>query len=271
MFLITIAMFFVSVMAAAQGNVEMATGNAIGSVTANTGMILGLSIIFMPVAVNRNKYLPKSLILMGAIVLLWALSLNGELTLFASIIMFLCFAFFIYENIIEAKRDMTPNEEKGEGNTDKKTVTINILKFIVGAAFIVIGSRLLVNEGTVIATDILHIDERIVSLTLVAVGTSLPELVTTLTAIAKKQSSLSVGNIVGANIIDMLLILPICSFISGGSLPVAFTTIWIDLPVALLVTLITLLPMLITKKFHRWQGILSLAVYIGYVILICVI
>lgn len=267
----TLPEILVSVMAAAQGNVEMATGNAIGSVTANTGMILGLSIIFMPVAVNRNKYLPKSLILMGAIVLLWALSLNGELTLFASIIMFLCFAFFIYENIIEAKRGMTPNEEKGKGNTDKKTVTINILKFVVGAAFIVIGSRLLVNEGTVIATDILHIDERIVSLTLVAVGTSLPELVTTLTAIAKKQSSLSVGNIVGANIIDMLLILPICSFISGGSLPVAFTTIWIDLPVALLVTLITLLPMLITKKFHRWQGILSLAVYIGYVILICVI
>lgn len=267
----TLPEILVSVMAAVQGNVAMATGNAIGSVTANTGMILGLSIVFMPVAVDRKKYLPKSLMLIGAIALLWALSLPRKLTILASVVMIIGFAFFIYENISEAKRDRSLTDKTEKVKTERKDIIKNVALFIVGAVCIVIGSRLLVDKGTIIATDILHIDERIVSLTMVAIGTSLPELVTTITAIIKKQSSLSVGNIVGANIIDMLLILPICSFVFGGSLPVAESTLWIDLPICFLVTLITLVPMLIKRRFYRWQGILSLLVYIGYIVYVCFI
>ena len=265
----TLPEIIVSLMAAAQGSVAMATGNAIGSVTANTGMILAISIIFMPVAIDRKRYLPKSLIFFGAIVLLWLFSLKGTLTMFASVIILAVFIFFIGENVYDAKK-YGGDESSEEPKKDKKTVIKNILLFIIGAAGIVIGSRLLVNNGTIIATDILHIDERIVSLTMVAIGTSLPELVTTITAIVKKQSSLSVGNIVGANIIDMLLILPLCSFISGGSLPVEWSTVWIDLPVCFSVALVTLLPALIRKKFSRWQGFAALAVYAGYVAYLCI-
>ena len=77
----TLPEILVSVMAAASGSVEMATGNAIGSVTANTGMILGISIVAMPVAIESRKYLPKSVIFIGSIILLWVLSLSGELSL----------------------------------------------------------------------------------------------------------------------------------------------------------------------------------------------
>ena len=140
----------------------------------------------------------------------------------------------------------------------------------MGAAGIVLGSQLLVDNGTVIATDILGVPERVVSLTMVAIGTSLPELVTTITAIAKKQSALSVGNIVGANIIDMILILPLCSFIMGGSLPVDRSTLWVDLPISFAVAAICLVPALIKGKLMRWQGILSLAVYAGYLVYLCV-
>ncbi|MBR1534198.1 MAG: sodium:calcium antiporter, partial [Ruminococcus sp.] len=74
----------------------------------------------------------------------------------------------------------------------------------------------------------------------------------------------------GANIIDMILILPLCSFIMGGSLPVAWTTLWIDLPISLAVAVIALVPALISGKLHRWQGVLSLTVYAGYVVYLCV-
>lgn len=267
----TLPEIIVSVMAASQGSVAMATGNAIGSVTANTGMILAVSIIFMPVAIDRKRYLPKALIFFLAIVLLWAFSLSGTLTMIASVVILLVFILFIGENVYDAKAHAGEGRENAVAvSKDKKTVAKNILLFVLGAAGLVVGSRLLVNNGTTIATDILHIDERIVSLTMVAVGTSLPELVTTITAITKKQSSLSVGNIVGANIIDMLLILPLCSFVSRGALPVEWSTTWIDIPVTFVVALITLLPALLTKKFHRWQGFLALAVYAGYVAYLCI-
>lgn len=265
----TLPEVLVSVMAAASGSVEMATGNAIGSVTANTGMILGISIVAMPAVIDRKKYLPKSLIFIGSIILLWALSLSGELTMIGAFIMAAVFIFFIFENVNEAKKDMG-TAVNTEVKKDKKTVIKNIALFIIGAAGIVLGSRLLVDNGTVIATDILGIPERVVSLTMVAIGTSLPELVTTITAIAKKQSALSVGNIIGANIIDMILILPVCSFVMGGSLPVAWSTIWIDLPVSLAVSVICLVPTLISGRFRRWQGIASLTAYAGYVVYLCV-
>lgn len=265
----TLPEVLVSVMAAASGSVDMATGNAIGSVTANTGMILGISIVAMPVAIESRKYLPKTIIFIGSIILLWVLSLSGELSMVGAFIMLAVFLIFIGENIHEAKKDMGT----GKSDTvqkDKKTVVKNIALFIIGAAGIVIGSRLLVDNGTIIAKDILGIPERVVSLTMVAIGTSLPELVTTITAIAKKQSALSVGNIVGANIIDMILILPLCSFVMGGSLPVAWSTLWVDLPVSLVVAVICLVPALIKGKLMRWQGILSLLVYAGYVVYLCV-
>lgn len=265
----TLPEILVSVMAAASGSVEMATGNAIGSVTANTGMILGISIVAMPVVIDRRKYLPKTVIFIGSIVLLWVLSLSGEISMVSAFIMIAVFFLFIFENVSEAKKEMGAADVK-KAATDKKTVIKNIALFIVGAAGIVIGSRLLVDNGTVIATDILGIPERVVSLTMVAIGTSLPELVTTITAIAKKQSALSVGNIIGANIIDMVLILPLCSFVMGGSLPVAWSTLWVDLPVSFAVAVICLVPALIKGKLMRWQGIAALTVYAGYVVYLVV-
>ena len=90
---------------------------------------------------------------------------------------------------------------------------INIVKFLIGAAAVVVGADLLVDDGTVIARH-LGVSEAIIGVTIIAIGTSLPEIVTTLTAVAKKQSELSIGNIIGANIIDLTLILPICAFLS---------------------------------------------------------
>ena len=122
------------------------------------------------------------------------------------------------------------------------------------------GADLLVDDGTVIARH-LGVSEAIIGVTIIAIGTSLPELVTTLTAVAKKQSELSIGNIIGANIIDLTLILPICAFLSGGTLTVGKQSAFLDMPVCLL----AIIPTLIFKKLSRWQGALMVCIYIGYV------
>lgn len=147
---------------------------------------------------------------------------------------------------------------------------INLIKFVVGAIGIVVGARLLVDNGSLLAAYV-GVSERVIGVTLVAVGTSLPELVTTVTAVMKKQSSLSLGNILGANILDLTLILPLSALVSGQALPVTLAAAKIDLPVCLLVGLIAVVPALIASKFKRYQGVALIAVYICYVGVTCFI
>ena len=122
----------------------------------------------------------------------------------------------------------------------------------------------MVSSATEIAV-VSGVSQAVISATIVAVGTSLPELVTTITAISKKQSSLSVGNIIGANLIDIAIILPICSFVSTGSLTACAQNLILDIPVCLLIMAMAIIPMLIKGKFTRAQGVIMLVVYLAYV------
>lgn len=256
----------VSVIAAAQGDVDMATGNAIGSVTANTGLIMGISLIFMPMVVKLKEYLPKILLLLVSIIAVWAFGISGEISLIASLVLVALFAFFVYENLRSAKSQLSVNSEQSEAEAVTKAVIAKkIALFVFGCAGIIVGSELLVNYGTAIAAS-LGVPTRIISLSAVAIGTSLPELVTTISAISKKQSSLSVGNIIGSNIIDITFVLPPCMIAYGKSLPVSAGTVWVDLPVLFALSLVAFVPTFITKKFSRWQGVVLLVGYIGYLI-----
>ena len=106
------------------------------------------------------------------------------------------------------------------------------------------------------------------ALTLVAIGTSLPELVTTITALVKKESALSIGNIIGANIIDLSLILPISSLAAGEPLPVSPQSLGVDLPACLLITLLAMLPLMLRQRSCRLQGIALLGAYGAYLFLV---
>ena len=122
----------------------------------------------------------------------------------------------------------------------------------------------MVEYGKFIASK-LGVSDLIISLTIIAIGTSLPELVTTITAIVKKESNLSVGNIIGANIIDITLILPICSLVSGQALAINPRSVIIDLPVCVLTTLVAFVPLLIRQKAAKAQGIALFALYAAYI------
>ena len=150
---------------------------------------------------------------------------------------------------------------------EKKELPGKIALFILGTAFIIFGAEFLVSSGKTIALG-LGISETIVGFIVIAVGTSLPELITTITAIRKKENSLSVGNIIGANIIDTTLILPLCAVISGQSLPVDKINLNFTFPVAIGVAIIATVPTVIQGRFRKWQGFALLSIYAIYLVLI---
>ena len=127
-----------------------------------------------------------------------------------------------------------------------------------------LGAQLLIDNGSAIAARLAGVPDAVVAATMIAIGTSLPELVTTLTAIRKKQATLSVGNIIGANIMDLTLILPLCALIHGKPLPVERQGMLLDIPACLVVCAAVLVPALWKGKFQRWMGFLAGGLYIVY-------
>ena len=263
-FATTLPELLVSAIGAARGSNAIAIGNAVGSVTANTGLIMAVSIICIPAAVSRKTYSVKSVLLLAATVILFAASACGRFPVWGSSLLLGIFAASVYESVTSAKAAAGATDK---AEIEKGSIPANILKFIIGAAGIVIGADFLVSSATEGAAA-LGVSEAVISATVVAVGTSLPELVTTVTAIVKRQSPLSVGNIIGANLIDIAVILPVCSFISGQKLYSCPQNVFLDLPVCLAVLIIAIIPMLIKGRFYRVQGAALLAVYLSYVIFI---
>ncbi len=262
----TLPEMLVSMIAAAGGKVDMAVGNAVGSVTCNTGLIMGLLVVFMAGTVKRSQFGVKSLLMIAAAVVLAAFGFSGSLGTVPSVLLLILFALFIAENLITGRREMGANADERPEVT-RQTLTRNVILFIVGTAGIVIGAQLMVDNGSALATA-LGVPEAIIGVTMIAVGTSLPELVTAITAIRKRQSQLSVGNIIGANIIDLTVILPLCSLVSGKSLPFGVQSMYWDMPACAIISAIAVIPTLITEKLQRWQGVLLLAGYAVYLVLI---
>lgn len=271
-FATTLPELLVSAFAAAQGKVDMSIGNAVGSVTANLGLIMAIALICMPTVIKRRDYMLKSCLMLGAALFLVIFGAGGELALIPSILLLVIFIVAMAENIHKARLGMREEEREEEAGLKQKPapkeIALNIIKFIAGTVGIVLGAQLLIDNGSELARFI-GVPERIIGVTIIAIGTSLPELVTTITAIAKKQASLSVGNIIGANIIDLTLILPISAMIYGGGLPVSRQVAMIDLPACLLVGCIAVIPALISQKFRRSQGIVLLFTYAAYVVITC--
>ncbi len=308
----TLPEILVSSIAAAQGSAGLAIGNAVGSVNCNIALILAISLLFIPSKFKRKDYAAKMALLLVAISVLWAVSATADKVVnwWEAIIVLAIFLAFMVENLLSAKKHAsqlaleTPVEKPdsvqvansvfANGNgalsyyaeaQQRKKLTIkrtgmviekadigkNILKFIIGAGCIVLGAQLMCDNGSELAR-IASVPEDIIGVTILAVGTSLPELVTTITSIIKKKADLSVGNIIGANVIDISLILPLCAFISAGkfgtTLPISAQSAVIDFPFCLAVAAVALIPALIAGRFKRWQGGALLAGYVAYITLL---
>lgn len=264
-FATTLPEMLVSVFAALEGNADIAVGNAVGSVTANTGLIMCLSLVCMTCLMERRQFGVKACLLLAAILSLFGFTRDGRLSVAEGLLVLVIFAGFLAESLISARREQGTElkEDEERPAVSGKTVAGNIVKFVLGAAGIVLGAQLLIDNGSAIAS-LLGVPDAIVAATMIAIGTSLPELVTTLTAIRKKESSLSVGNIIGANIMDLTLILPLCSLILGKPLPVQSQGMLLDIPACLIICAAVLVPALWKGKFQRWMGFLAGGLYIVY-------
>jgi cation:H+ antiporter len=272
----TLPELLVSSIATLRGHPEMAIGNVVGSVICNMGLILSLAVIIRPQKIEIRSFALKGFIMLISGFMMWFAIRNysidgkeGNIFLFALLI-------YIIINVIELKNDRQTIENNLEisGQNRTRVVVKNAAKFIVGSIFVVIGARLLVTNGEIIARN-LGIPERIIALTLIALGTSLPELVTSITAAIKGHEGISIGNILGANILDIVMVIGITSKIAplviksqninilGKMLSIPQTVV-LDIPVALLLMVVLLFSGLMAKSLGRKVGFVMLSIYTAY-------
>ncbi len=256
----------VSIMAALEGKADMAVGNALGSIIANLGLVLGLGILWRPSAVRRKEHwIRMGLMILATGYLMWACQ-SGSLSLVHGVALFLVLVITSWDNIRTARK-LSLEPHKRETVTRQKTMK-QMVFFLIGVAGVLVGAQLLVDNGSTLAS-LLGIPERVIGLTVVAIGTSLPELVVTVTALRKGETALSVGNVIGANLINLTLILPLAALVSGGSLMVSDASISMDMPVALGMGCLAVVPTIIGGRFYRWQGVLLLVAYAVYLLMTC--
>lgn len=274
----TLPELIVSVTANLQGSSEMAIGNAVGSIICNIGLISSLGLIALTNNVNKKLFFKKSMIMIGALAVFTAFSWDLKFSHLEAIIVSLFIVLFLYYNIKGGKA------EKDDFKIDRSSITQsivfkNISLFVFGAAGIIIGASLLVDNGKIIALQ-LGVPEAIISLTLIALGTSLPELTTMLSSIRKGNQDIGLGNIIGANILNVALILTSSSLISSEGLPIKLydfkmfgetfvqfpNTLKIDVPFAMLLMIIFSIPTMINGETKRWQGITMLLIYMVYLV-----
>ena len=263
----------VSFLSALEGQGDMAVGNVVGSNLFNVFIILGVCALIRPLPLTRQNIRRDLPVGVAASLVLCAVLADevldpthpARIGRIEGLAMLLLYVLSVWTAARAARR-----EQPAEETPAARPIAgwLMALMIVGGLAALVFGGEIFLHNAVAIARK-LGVSESVIAITLVAGGTSLPELVTTITAIAKKQASLSVGNIIGANIIDLTLILPVCSFISGRSgLDINAQTVFLDMPVCLGFVLISVVPSMITGKFARWQGITLLALYIGYIVVL---
>jgi len=251
----------VSLLAAVRGAAGIAAGNAVGSVAANLGLILGISLCCSPAPLDRRQ-VGRLLLMAGSAALLGLLGLSGGIALpWALLPLGICAA-FLWHSAAAGRR-----ESARAARPESRLLAGCGLRFVCGAASIAAGARLLCDYGAMLAR-LCGVPDGVIGATLVAVGTSLPELVTALTALSRGEGSLSVGNIVGANIIDLTLILPLCALVNGGRLALPRQSLTLDMPFCLALCTVAVVPPLLTGRFRRGQGAALLGLYGLYVALV---
>ena len=278
----TLPEVMVSATSAAVGAGALAYGNAIGSVICNTALIAALTVTIKPAAAERKSLIiPVIFFFASAVFYAVCAYVFGYFYRWAGILLLLVFVGYIVLSSIQAKRESkllsaeelgeTESENDGEKKPEgrKKGLIKDIVFLVIGAALIAGGAKLLVDNGTKIA-EIIGIPQSVIALTFVALGTSLPELVTAITSLVKGHGALSLGNLIGANLFNIVLVSGVSITIAPFAVPAEALffglnrSLVIDIPVMFAVMLVLTVPALIRGKLSRWQGIVLLAIYAAF-------
>lgn len=257
---------FVSATSALNGSSDISIGNVVGSSLCNLLFILGLTAIIRDVKMADTTRLIEIPFLIVITFVLFAISQNGVITQQNGFLLMMLFMAFVVYTIIFAKREMAQNPEKFQSEEDRKKVSIwkNILKILVGVIALKYGGDFVVNNAVEVA-NILGVTEKIISVTIVAIGTSLPELVTSGIAAFKGDTDMAIGNIIGSNIFNLLLVVGVSCIIKPINYNYSYNEDFLVLFIASIALLVV--PM-IGKKDHMTKkgGIVFLFSYIGYML-----
>lgn len=267
----TLPEVMVSATGAMLGQGAMAYGNAIGSIICNTALIAAVSVAFNPGPVDvKTMKTPVIFFFSSAALYCVAAYLLGEFPRWIGLLMIAIFVVYLVFNVRQGLKH--PDEAEEEEKTDEpkpRTLLMEVVLLVIGAALIAVGADLLVEHGTIIA-QFLGVPETVIALTFVALGTSLPELVTSITSLKKGHASLGIGNVIGANVFNLVLVSGVAVTLAPFEVPVGKllfghnASLVLDIPVMLGVMLLLCIPAMTRKKLGRWQGILLLCTYAAF-------
>ena len=269
----TLPEVMVSATSAVSGHGEIAYGNAIGSIICNTALISAIPILVRPGKVDPKTLRTPVLFFFGAAVLYTGVAyLTGQFSRSIGLVLLATFVVYMLVTVRQMRNDPAPAAPTGEETEEPKPLRRDILGLVVGAVAIAVGANLLVDNGTLIA-QMLGVPESVIALTFVALGTSLPELVTAITSLVKGHNALSLGNVIGANLFNLVLVCGVSISLNPFTIPQNSTiaginaSLVLDLPVMWFVMLLLTVPALLRGKLSRVQGIILLAVYAAFCVI----
>ncbi len=268
----TLPEVMVSSASAVSGHGEIAYGNAVGSIICNAALIAAITIIVRPSVIERKSLkIPVTFFFSAAAVFLFMAYRFQAFPRSAGVIFVVMFLVYMVVTVKQMQKDSKQEvqEEEDTGQPEEISLVKSIVMLVVGAAVIAVGAKLLIDHGTYLAKAA-GVPESVIGLTLIALGTSLPELITAITSLRKGHGDLSLGNIIGANLFNLVLVCGLSITLSPFSIPMEATllgrnaSLVFDLPVMMAVMLIMTVPSLISGKIRRWQGAVMMAIYIAF-------
>lgn len=255
----------VSLDAALKGHPDIAIGNVIGSNIANIALVLGLTAIILPIKVKKKAIHFDWAVMMGISILLFVFSLNFELQFYEGIIFIAVLGAFIFRSIYKSRKENLKSLE--ESIKPKHNLFVSFLLVALASVGLIYGADFLVKGASSIATK-MGVDERIISVTVIALGTSLPELATSIAAAIRKELDIFIGNIIGSNIFNILAILGFTSIIKSidiNPMVLKFDIYWmLGISLLLFIFILPLRKAMVT----RWKGLVFVGIYLTYIYLV---
>ena len=263
----TLPEVMVSTTSALSGHGQIAYGNAIGSVICNAALIAAITIAVRPGKVDpKSLRVPVIFFFVAAALYAGVAYTTGYFSRPVGLVLLALFVAYLVCNVLAMKNAPAPEADEEEEAAEEMSFGKMIGLLVVGAALIAVGANLLVDNGTLIA-QALGVPESVIALTFVALGTSLPELVTAITSLIKGHSDLSLGNVVGANVFNLVLVSGVSVALAPFTVPQSATifgmnsSLVLEIPVMIAVMVLLTAPALVKGKLSRVQGVALLVIY----------
>jgi cation:H+ antiporter len=267
----------VSVQAAFRGSADVAVGNVVGSNIFNILLILGISAVITPLIVHSQLLRLDVPLMVLVTFLFFFLALDGSIGRLDGVLLFFGLIVYIWWNIRQSRKETQEIQEEyaheyGKPDGGALHITKNILFILAGLGLLVVGSDWLV-RGAVAIAHLFNVSDLVIGLTIVALGTSLPELATSIVAAIKQERDIAVGNVVGSNFFNIMAVIGLSGLVAPVGVQVSQTALRVDIPVMMAVALLTLPVFFTGSRITRWEGammLVFLGAYVTYLVFVSI-